>query len=61
MGFIGQDTIVFIRKQGSHYHLQNCDALSLIVKDDPYYGVEFKDIDKRLYHPCACISDKKRK
>jgi hypothetical protein len=61
MGFIGQDTIVFIRKKGSHYHLSNCWMVkdpSMI--DDPYFGIEFKDVDKRQYRPDACASDKRK-
>jgi len=61
MGFIGQDTIVFIRKKGSHYHLANCWMVKDIsMADDPYFGIEFKDVDKRKYRPCACASDKRR-
>ena len=70
MGFIGQDTIVFIRKKGSHYHLSTCSMVtewkSIIVsnegiEDDPYFGIEFKDVDKRKYRPDACALDKRRK
>ena len=61
MGFIGQDTIVFIRKDGHHYHLPTCQMInSLPTIYNSYYGIEFKDLDKRLYHPCTCINDKIR-
>jgi hypothetical protein len=54
MGFIGQDTIVFIRKDGSHYHIKGC---WMIEKD--YYGIEFKDINKKQYKPCGCVLEAK--
>ena len=61
MGFIGQDTIVFIRKGGSLYHLSTCDLIpNLPSCYNLYYGIEFKDLDKRIYHPCTCIDDKKQ-
>ena len=58
MGFIGQDTIVFIRKGGSHYHLPNCQMLTNLPSCyNEYYGVEFKDVDKHQYKSCACSDE----
>jgi hypothetical protein len=58
MGFIGLDTIVWIRKNGLHYHLLTCWMVKdPNMTDDPYYGIEFKELDKKKYKPCACIME----
>jgi hypothetical protein len=25
------------------------------VESDPYFGIEYKELNKRQYKPCACI------
>jgi hypothetical protein len=55
-----QRATVFIRTKGSFYHLASCRMLLNLPINDPdrYYGVEFRVIDKRKYHPCPLCIDK---